>query len=105
MFRSEVASIIASVATRGDEALMEQTARLDNFNVSEAGELKVTATELSAALKTVPAEVKESLAAAADNIRQFHQRQIERGFLDLHSDGTVLGQRILPLESVGIYVP
>jgi histidinol dehydrogenase len=104
-FRAEVAAIIASVATRGDAGLIEQTARLDNFSASEASELRVNAAEFSAALKTVPTEVQESLAAAADNIRQFHQRQIERGFLDLHPDGSVLGQRILPLESVGIYVP
>ena len=103
--RESVAAIVRDVATRGDEALLEYTARFDRLEVSDASALRVGADELAAAADDIEPELLASLRAAADNIRDFHEKQREHGFLDLHADGSVLGQRVAPLRRVGIYVP
>ena len=103
--RESVAAIVRDVAVRGDDALLEYTARFDRLEVADASALRVGADELAAAAHAIDPELLASLRAAAANIRDFHQRQREHGFLDLHPDGSVLGQRVAPLRRVGIYVP
>jgi len=103
--RESVAAIVRDVATRGDDALLEYTARFDRLEVPHASALRVGADELAAAADAIEPELLASLRAAASNIRDFHEKQREHGFLDLHPDGSVLGQRVAPLRRVGIYVP
>jgi histidinol dehydrogenase len=103
--RESVAAIVREVASRGDDALLEYTARFDRLEVAHASALRVGADELAAAANAIEPELLASLRAAASNIRDFHQKQREHGFLDLHADGSVLGQRVAPLRRVGIYVP
>ncbi|HYW09097.1 MAG TPA: histidinol dehydrogenase, partial [Longimicrobium sp.] len=103
--RDAVAAIVRDVAGRGDAALIEYTRRFDGLDVANAGELRVGADELEAAARAVDPELLGSLRRAAANVRDFHNRQREHGFLDLHPDGTILGQRVAPLRRVGIYVP
>lgn len=102
---ASVAEILADVATRGDAALIDLTRRLDGWSPADAQALRLPAEALAEAASACPPELLESLRRAADNIRDFHERQVERGFLDLHPDGTILGQRVLPLRRVGVYVP
>jgi histidinol dehydrogenase len=104
-FREQVAGIIADVADRGDRALLEFTSRFDRLQVDSVAALRVTSEEMAQAARSIEPELLESLKRAATNIRAFHQRQVERGFLDLFPDGSVLGQRVLPLAQVGVYVP
>jgi histidinol dehydrogenase len=102
---ADVAAILEAVARGGDEALLDFTRRFDDVHVGSVAELRVSAEECAAAARTLDQDLLGSLQRAAENIRAFHQRQVERGFIDLRPDGTVLGQRVLPLARVGVYVP
>ncbi|HET8656247.1 MAG TPA: histidinol dehydrogenase [Longimicrobiaceae bacterium] len=103
--REDVAAIVAAVAERGDAALLEYTARFDHLEVGSAEALRLGPGELAAAAARLDPALLASLRDAAENIRRFHERQSERGFVDLLPDGTLLGQRVTPLRRVGVYVP
>ncbi|CAN5867566.1 histidinol dehydrogenase [soil metagenome] len=103
--RDTVACIIREVALRGDAALLEYTSRFDGLEVASAAELRVPAEALAEAAAGLEPALLVALGRAADNIRSFHERQRENGFLELLPDGSVLGQRVAPLRRVGIYVP
>ncbi len=103
--RDAVSAIVRDVAARGDEAVLEYTRRFDRLDVADASALRVGPDAMEEAARAIDPELLASLRRAASNIREFHQRQREHGFLDLHPDGTVLGQRVAPLRRVGIYVP
>jgi hypothetical protein len=104
-FRDQVAGIISQVAKGGDGALLDFTARFDEYAVREVIDLRIGPAAMEEAASSLEPRLIAALHAAAENIRAFHTRQLERGFLDFHPDGTVLGQRVLPLARVGIYVP
>ncbi len=103
--RDTVARIISEVASRGDAALLEYTSRFDGLHVASAADLRLPADALAEAAAGLDSALLDALRRAADNIRRFHERQRESGFLDLLPDGSVLGQRVAPLRRVGIYVP
>jgi histidinol dehydrogenase len=103
--RAAVADIVAEVVRTGDAALLEYTARFDRFECADPADLRVTEEEVDRAIDSLEPRLIQALESAAANIRAFHEKQLERGFIDLYPDGTLLGQRILPLSSVGIYVP
>ncbi|HEX8359945.1 MAG TPA: histidinol dehydrogenase [Longimicrobium sp.] len=103
--RDAVSAILRDVAARGDDAVLEYTRRFDRLDVADASALRVGPEEMEEAARAIDPELLASLHRAASNIRDFHERQREHGFLDLHPDGTVLGQRVAPLRRVGIYVP
>lgn len=103
--REAVAGILRDVQARGDAALLEYTARFDRFEAADAAGLRIGVEELEAAARSIDPDLLGSLRAAAENIRRFHEKQREHGFLDIEPDGTVLGQRVAPLRRVGIYVP
>ncbi|MBY4594664.1 histidinol dehydrogenase [bacterium BD-1] len=103
-----VKDILADVRTRGDAAVLEYTARFDGLSVSDMSALELTAEELKAAFEGIPAEQREALESAAARIRRYHEWQKTQGgetatYRD--EDGTLLGQKITPLDRVGIYVP
>lgn len=97
-----VAAILADVKRRGDEAVLEYTARFDRCTLDS---LKVTEAEIEEALAAVEPEFLEILHRAAANIRQFHQAQVRQSLVQTPRSGVVLGQRITPIERVGLYVP
>ena len=102
-----VAQILREVKSRGDAAVLEYTNRFDRVNASSMAAFDLTQADLDAALAALPADQREALKAAAERIRLFHERQRQElsGFTYTELDGTVLGQRITPLDRVGIYVP
>ncbi|KQW89861.1 histidinol dehydrogenase [Massilia sp. Root418] len=105
-----VAKILADVKTRGNAAVLEYTNRFDrlpNGGAASVDTLDLPQAELQAALDALPAAQRAALQVAADRIRVFHERQKQelQGFSYTEADGTVLGQRITPLDRVGIYVP
>jgi histidinol dehydrogenase len=103
-----VAEIIADVRARGDAALLELTARYDGVQAAAVADLELTAAELKAAHDGLPAAQRDALAAAAARIRDFHERQLDacaRSWSYRDADGTLLGQKVTPLDRVGIYVP
>ena len=97
-----VAAILADVKRRGDEAVLEYTARFDRCTLDC---LKVTEAEIEEAFAAVEPEFLEILHRAAANIRQFHQAQVRQSLVQTPRSGVVLGQRITPIERVGLYVP
>jgi len=103
-----VASIIADVRTRGDAAVLEATARFDGLQAASGAALELPASELAAALKAITTEQGRALEAAAERVRTYHERQYDaacRGFAYRDADGTLLGQKVTPLDRVGVYVP
>ena len=98
-------AIIEDVRRRGDAALLEYTRRFDRVSAQSVTELEIPGSELRAAFDAVAPEPRGALQAAADRIRSFHQRQLGGEWSFTEPDGTVLGQRVAPLERVGLYVP
>jgi histidinol dehydrogenase len=100
-----VAAIIADVRARGDTALVEYTRRFDRLDVPNAAALEIPAATLRDALDALGELEKSALVAAAARIRTYHERQRSAGFSYREPDGTELGQRVTPLDRVGLYVP
>lgn len=100
---SEVVSgIISEVRSRGDRALFEYAEKFDKATLTT---LEVTQEEIDEAFSSVDSELIEVIRLAADNIRDFHSRQLREGFSYKKEGGIVLGQKITPIEKVGLYVP
>lgn len=100
-----VAAILADVKARGDAAVIEYTNRFDRLSATSMGELELTRAELEAALASLPADRRAALQAAAARVRAYHERQPLQGWQYEEADGTLLGQKITPLDRVGLYVP
>ncbi|MEY3294726.1 MAG: bifunctional histidinal dehydrogenase/histidinol dehydrogenase [Pseudomonadota bacterium] len=103
-----VAQIIDDVRARGDAAVLELTARFDGVQAVSMAELEIGRAELQAALEAITPAQRRALQAAAERVRDYHQRQLEassRGWQYRDADGTLLGQKVTPLDRVGIYVP
>ena len=100
-----VAAIIADIGSRGDEALLEYTARFDQLEADTVSGLEVSAARQAAALDTIDPGYREALEYAARRVRSFHQHQVQQSWQYEDDLGNLLGQKITPLERVGIYVP
>ncbi len=102
-----VAAIVADVRERGDAALLDYTRRFDRLDVPSAAALAVDPDDLRAAYAALPAVQRDALATAAARVRRYHERQKAAGggFMLADDDGSEFGQRVTPLDRVGIYVP
>ena len=103
-----VADILADVKARGDAAVLEYTARFDGLKVDNMAALELTQAELKAAFDGLPTEQREALQAAAARVRSYHEAQKKasgESWQYRDADGTLLGQKVMPLDRVGIYVP
>jgi histidinol dehydrogenase len=99
------AAIVEDVRSRGDAALLEYTNRFDRMNAPSVAALEIPAGEMRAALEALPVEDRAALEAAARRIQSFHEKQRGESWSVTDDDGTLLGQRVTPLDSVGVYVP
>jgi len=103
-----VADILADVQQRGDAAVLEYTQRFDGLQAADVKALEITQAELQAALDSLPAVQREALQAAAARVRKYHEAQKKasgESWSYHDEDGTLLGQKVTPLDRVGIYVP
>ncbi len=100
-----VAEILAAVKARGDAAVLEYTARFDLVNAKTLAELELPREELVRARDALPAAQREALEQAALRVRRYHEKQLAQSWQYTEADGTVLGQKITPLDRVGLYVP
>jgi len=103
-----VADILADVRDRGDAAVLEYTARFDGVQAASVAELELTRDELKLAFDAITPAQRSALEAAAARVKAYHQRQLDacgRGWSYRDEDGTLLGQKVTPLDRVGIYVP
>ena len=97
-----VAEIIKNIRENGDKALFEYCEKFDKAQLSS---LAVTKEEIDEALSLVEPEFLEILEKAAKNIRKFHSRQVRNSFIINDEDGIVIGQKIIPVDRAGLYVP
>ena len=97
-----VSAIIEDVKKRGDEALFEYTKRFDKADLKQ---LQVSAEEIAEAEASLEPDFIAVLNEAAENIRAFHSNQVRSGFILNNKKGVVCGQKIIPMNTVGIYVP
>ena len=100
-----VQGILADVRTRGDDAVLEYTQRFDRHAAKNIGALEIPLAEAQAALAALPAGQRAALETAAERIRSYHERQRAESWSYTEADGTRLGQKITPLDRVGLYVP
>lgn len=97
-----VTDIIQNVINRKDAALLEYCEKFDKVTLTS---LEVSASEIEEAVASVEPKFLEVLQAAAENIYAFHSRQVRNSFLINEKDGVVIGQKVIPIEKVGLYVP
>jgi len=102
---STVREILADVRRRGDIALLEYTRKFDRVDTVSLTGLEIDGAELERALASLPRDQSEALREAASRVRQFHERQLASSWEYVEPDGTRLGQRVTPLDRVGLYVP
>ena len=105
---ASVAAILQDVQARGDAAVLEYTARWDQVHATTMDALELTQAELKAAFESIPAQQREALEAAARRVRSYHEAQKKasgESWSYRDEDGTLLGQKVIPLDRVGIYVP
>ena len=100
-----VADILKEVKSRGDAAVLEYTNRFDHTNANNLSELEIQQGELKSALISLPVDQREALQAAADRVREYHEKQVMQSWSYTEDDGTLLGQQVTPLDRVGLYVP
>ena len=100
-----VAMIIADVRARGDAALLDYTRQFDGIYAASVGQLEITAEQMREAYASLPVAQSEALGTAAARVRSFHEKQQGRDWSVTEADGTELGQRVTPLDRVGVYVP
>jgi histidinol dehydrogenase len=102
---SAVAGILADVKARGDAALLEYTRRYDRAQCDSVAALEVPRSELKAAGRRMPAPTRKALEAAVKRVRAYHRKQVAGSWRYRDAIGAELGQRVTPLDRVGIYVP
>lgn len=103
-YENVVADIINNVRAKGDAAVFEYTKKFDKWEVS-ADNLKVTEAEIEEAFQSIEPAFVEVMHKSANNIAAFHQKQLHNSWIDPKPDGSILGQKILPIAVSGVYVP
>lgn len=103
--QQQVRDIIADVRQNGDQALIAYTNRFDRRAVTDSAELELPKSILQSAWETLPADQAKALQTAADRIRAYAEHQKLQSWQYTEADGTILGQKITPLDRVGLYVP
>ncbi|MFV9475485.1 histidinol dehydrogenase [Advenella sp. RU8] len=100
-----VAQILNDVRQRGDEAVLEYTQRFDHVKANRIQDLEIPRSDCVAALNALPAEQRKALESAADRVRAYHEKQKTSSWTYTEADGTLLGQKVTPMDRVGLYVP
>ncbi|MGP9824177.1 histidinol dehydrogenase [Ectopseudomonas khazarica] len=100
-----VLEIIKAVRERGDAALVEYTQRFDALEVASMADLILPRARLEQALERITAEQRAALEVAAERVRSYHEKQKQDSWRYSEADGTVLGQKVTPLDRAGLYVP
>lgn len=102
---STVTDILQEVRNRGDAAVVEYTNHFEQLAVISLDELVVTQEQMQQSLEGLPVEQRDSLSYAAERIRRYHEKQKQNSWTYQEEDGSVYGQKISPLQRVGVYVP
>lgn len=100
-----VRGIVKDIRSSGDDALLEYTNRFDRLGLADAAGLEITAAEIEAAVAAVPADDLAALQLAVERVARFHEKQKQQTWLSTEESDILLGQKVTPLNRVGIYVP
>lgn len=100
-----VDEILVRVKAEGDAAVVEYTNRFDRLQTAGMDELEMSQERLQQALDNLPAEQRQALETAAERVRSYHERQKTESWQYTEADGTMLGQKVTPMDRVGLYVP
>ena len=103
-YQDTVQEIVDRVKTKGDQALFELTRKFDWEGI-DASNVKVTETEVQEAYDTIDPQLVETIRKSLKNIREYHEKQKQYSWFDTTPEGTMLGQKVTPLASAGVYVP
>ena len=103
-YEQTVSEIVNNVKENGDKAVFEYTEKFDHFALN-SGNIRVTEEEIKEAYREIPEDLIEVYRHSAANIRTFHEKQLRQSFIETRPDGSILGQRITPIEKAGVYVP
>lgn len=103
-YMEQVQKIVDEVKEKGDEALFFYTKKFDGFSLDEET-IKVTEEEIKKAYEEIDPSLLDIMQKALKNIREYHQKQMQYSWFDSKPNGTMLGQKVTPLETVGVYVP
>ena len=103
-YEQTVSEIVNNVKENGNKAVFEYTEKFDHFALN-SGNIRVTEEEIKEAYREIPEDLIEVYRHSAANIRTFHEKQLRQSFIETRPDGSILGQRITPIEKAGVYVP
>lgn len=103
-YESVVADIISNVREKGDEAVFSYTEKFDRCRI-DASTIRVRPEEIAKAYEKVDGRLVEVMRRSAGNIRAFHEKQLHNSWIDMRRDGSLLGQKITPIGTSGVYVP
>lgn len=103
-YEATVSEIISNVRENGDKAIFEITNKFDKWDINESN-VRVSKEEIDNAYKVVDPKLIDVMKEAAENIRSFHQKQVKESWITTNDDGSILGQKVTPIESVGCYAP
>ncbi len=100
-----VKNIIDNVIQNGDKSVLEYTMKFDSLDTASISELIISKEKIKQSFDNLEKKKKNALSIAADRIKSYHQKQVQESWTYTEDDGTILGQKITPLERVGLYVP
>ena len=100
-----VAEVLSNVKKQGDAAVLEYTRRFDRLDAASMSALELPKAELKAAFDGLPEDQRKALEAAAERVTSYHERQKAESWEYTEANGTKLGQKVTPLDRVGLYVP
>ncbi len=103
-YESTVNAIIDDVRQKGDEAVFELTRKFDKWSIDE-NSILVSKEEIDSACEGFDKKLYAVMEKSAANIREYHKKQLQNSWIDTKPDGTILGQKVTPIENVGVYVP
>lgn len=103
-YEQTVSEIVNNVKENGDKAVFGYTEKFDHFALNSSN-IRVTEEEIREAYQEIPEDLIEVYRHSAANIRTFHEKQLRQSFIETRPDGSILGQRITPIEKAGVYVP
>ena len=103
-YEKTVNDIIGNVRDKGDEAVFEYTKKFDKWDIDK-NSIKVTEQEINEAYQSFDSDLIEVMKRSAANITEYHKKQLQNSWIETKEDGSILGQKVTPIETAGVYVP
>ena len=103
-YEKTVNEIIGNVCEKGDEAVFEYTKKFDKWDIDK-NSIKVTEQEINEAYESFDSDLIEVMKRSAANITEYHKKQLQNSWIETKEDGSILGQKVTPIETAGVYVP